>query len=297
MASVPRIGRIAGAALVLLAAPVFAAMAGAQDNVRVRVTRVTAVMEQPRGDSFVLGTVDPGTVLQLLDQNGQWYLVVPAPGTPKLAWQRGWVLATAVDFLDPRPRPAALASRRGDLMIRGFGQFGGVLFTARDSFEAILDSPFGLTFGGGGQIVFPSGLFVQADIDRFRKDGFRVLVSGDQLFRSTMANTVTVTPILGTIGFRQARPSRVTGYGGAGAGWHLLEEQSLLLAGGGERNGHVAFHVVGGAEYTVAPFVWLAGEVRWTTVPDGLGAPGIGPVFEETDLGATTFRFKIIVGL
>jgi hypothetical protein len=42
--------------------------------------------------------------------------------------------------------------------------------------------------------------------------------------------------------------------------------------------------------------MWLAGEVQWASVPDGLSEAGVGAVFDETDLGATTFRFKLIIG-
>ena len=241
----------------------------------------------------MLGSVRLGTILLVADEAAGWYLVVPTPDTPSVPWKRGWIQAITVDFIDPVPprrRPGT-----GDFMIRGFGQFSGALFTARDSFEAILDSRFGLTYGFGGQIVFPNGLFLQGDIDRFRKDGFRVVVSDTQLFRTTITDTVTVRPMLATIGFRQQRESRVVGYAGAGVGWHVLEEQSLSAAAPSSRDGHAGFHIVGGAEYPIAPFAWLAGEVQWATVPNGLGT-GVGTVFDEKDSGATSFRVKVIVG-
>ena len=285
---------IASVALVIVATSFGAATANAQTGVRVRVIDPAAtIMEQPRGDSFVLGSLAAGTVLQVVEQAGSWYLVAPTPDTPGVPWKRGWIQATAIEFLDPRP--TSRSERTGDFMIRGFGQFAGALFTARDSFEAILDSRFGMTYGIGGQIVFRNGLFLEADFDRFRKNGFRVVVSDNQLFRTTIADTVTVTPVLATIGFRQQRQSRVVGYAGAGVGWHVLEEQSSSPAAPSSRDGQPGFHLVGGAEYPIAPFMWLAGEVQWATVPDGLAA-GVGSVFNEKDSGATTFRVKIVVG-
>jgi opacity protein-like surface antigen len=138
---------------------------------------------------------------------------------------------------------------------------------------------------------------VQGGFDRFRKTGSRAVVSETQVFRVAIADTVTVTPILATVGYRDPRAGRITGFAGAGVGWHLLEEQSPALAGTADyREGHIGYHVSGGVEYRLAPFVWLGGEVQWASVPDGLGATGIGPAFSETDLGATTFRFKLIVG-
>jgi len=282
-------------ASVLLIALLVSATAAAQTPTRVRVTRIAPVMERPRGDSFVLGSVPAGTILEVLDQSGRWLLVSAPAGTPDIKWERGWILGSSVDFIDARP--TASAGRRGDFMLRGFGQFGGALFTARDSFEAILESPFGTTYGIGGQVVFRNGLFVQADIDRFKKHGSRVVVSDNQLFRTSIPTTLTLAPMQVTAGFREERSSRVIGYAGGGAGWHVIEEQSSLLgANASARKGHLGFHLTGGAEYRIAPFVWLAGELQWATVPDGLGTPGIGAVFEETELGATRFRFKIIVG-
>ena len=285
---------IACVAVILMVGLFAAATASAQTGARVRVTRNATVMEQPRGDSLVLGSITAGVILQVIDQMGQWYQVAPTADTPSVPWKRAWIQANAVEFVDPRPRSGS--SRSGDLMIRGFGQFGGALFTARDSFEAILDSPFGLTYGGGGQLVLPSGLFLQANFERFQEDGYRVVVSDNQLFRAAIANTVTVTPVLATIGFRQQGVSRVAGNAGAGAGWHVLEEQSSSPGGLSTRKGHPGFHLVGGAEYPIAPFLWLAGEVQWATVPDAFGTSGVGTVFDEKDLGATTFRFKVLVG-
>jgi hypothetical protein len=90
---------------------------------------------------------------------------------------------------------------------------------------------------------------------------------------------------------------RTVGYVGGGIGWHVLEEDSpALTASGGFRKGHIGYHVSGGIEYRIAPFIWAAGEAQWAAVPGGLDATGAGAVFDETDLGGTTFRFKLIVG-
>ena len=295
-ANVPRTHIVSCAliALVLTAAPLLSAPAHAQAPTRVRVTRATVVMERPRGDSMVLGRVPAGTVLDSSQQVGRWVEVISAPGTPGISWARGWVAETSVEYLDARPQ--AREERGGEFMIRAFGQFGGSLFTARDSFEAILDRPFPTAIGGGAQVVFKRGLFVQAGVERFSEDGFRVIASGDQLFRTTIPNAVTITPILLTVGYRQPTTNRLVGFVGGGAGWHLLEEESPTLAGGSIREGHIGYHVAGGVEYRVAPFMWLAGEAQWAGVPDGLAETGIGAVFDETDLGGTTFRVKVIIG-
>ena len=290
-----RLPRLNACAVVTLLLLLVSAMASGQTPIRVRATRTTAVMERPRGDSVVIGRVALGTVLEFLGQSGRYYEVTAAPGTPSQPWRRGWIYVGDVEFLDARPD--ARTARPADWMIRGFGQVSGTLFTARDSFEAIFGSSFGPMYGAGAQVVFPNGAFVQGSVERFKKTGGRVVVAGEQLFSVDIPNTVTVTPILATIGYRDDRSGRVIGYGAAGVGWHRLEESSpSLLNDESVRKDHIGFHVTGGAEYRIAPFIWLAGEVQWTAVPDGLGESGIGPVFDEKDLGGTTFGFKLIVG-
>jgi hypothetical protein len=182
-------------------------------------------------------------------------------------------------------------------MIRGFGLAGGTLFTARDSFDTILGEPFGPLFGGGGQVIFPNGVFAQVGIERFRETGTRALVSGTQVFTVDFPEQITVTPLTFTAGYRALSPGPLTGYLGVGFGLHRLEEESTALASA-ERisTNHAGFHVLGGAEYAILPWVWLAGEVQWATVPKSIGETGVSAFYEEDDLGGTTFRFKLIVG-
>lgn len=276
--------------------------ADAQTPVRVRVTRATVILDQARGDSVVLARAPVGTDLEYLQQSGRWVQVAPLAGAPVPAggnapsartWRRGWVLVSDLTFLDPQP--GAATRPRGEFMIRAFGQFGATLFTARDSFEAMFESHLGTSLGGGLQVLLENGLFVQGSIDRFEDTGRRIVSSGQQAFRLRTENTVRITPLQGTVGFRDARSSNAIGYAGAGVGLHVLEESSPALLET-VRQRHVGFHVLGGAEYRLAPFVWLAGDVQWTTVPKGLGPPGIGPTFDETDLGGTAFRVKVLIG-
>ena len=39
-----------------------------------------------------------------------------------------------------------------------------------------------------------------------------------------------------------------------------------------------------------------AGEVRWRTAPNALGSAGIGASLGDTNLGGTTFVFKVLLG-
>ena len=257
-------------------------------------------MERPRGDSLVLGKVPVGTVLEELQRSGRWIEVTTLAGSPALPWKRGWVIDDDVEWLDKpaattTARPAARRRQQGELMIRGFGHYGGTLFTANDSFDAIFDTSFGLSYGGGGQVVFGNGLFAQGSVERFQDTGVRIIVSDAEVFRTDVENKVTVTPILGTIGYRDPRPGRISGYLGGGVGWHLLKEESPALASAYDE-GHIGYHVLGGAEFRLAPWLWLVGEVQWASVPDSIGDPGLGAALDEHDLGGTTFRVKVLVG-
>jgi hypothetical protein len=85
-------------------------------------------------------------------------------------------------------------------------------------------------------------------------------------------------------------------YVGVGGGWHKFREESPSLNDVVSDQGSVSYHLLGGAEYPVAPWVSLAGDIQWTAVPGVIGDNGVSAVFDESNLGGTTFRFKVIVG-
>ncbi len=195
-------------ALLLLLCVALPATAMAQATVQVE--RTTAVLEQPRGDSFVVGSVQAGDTLILLRTQGAWVLVaVPIDRASESTWRQGWVSRAAlVQATLPANPPSSggtfpsAASRPGtsaqpaagrEMMLRVFGQAGGALFSARDSFEAILGSAFGPTFGGGAQVVFSNGGFLQAGVERFTNDGNRVMVGANQLFALPTPVSVTTS--------------------------------------------------------------------------------------------------------
>jgi hypothetical protein len=275
--------------LALVAGLSLSASAAAQTPASVRVTKRAVVMDTPRSDGFVVGAVNPGEVLTVLNQSGSWYLV----NTPeRLPLRRGWIQSAAVDVAIAGRRQARPASR--GTAIRGFAQAGGNLFTARNSFETILGSAFGTVYGGGGQFVLGNGVFVEASVEQFRKTGSRVLVSGTQLYSLPIDDVVTVTPVHVTAGYREQKYGRVVPYLGVGLGWQTLREESPSVPAA--RRSHVGYHLVGGAEFAVLPWVAVAGEVQQTVVPNLLGETGASALFTEDDLGGTAFRVKLIVG-
>ena len=277
----------------------------AQDaaSATVRVTKNTVVMEQPRGDSIRVATVTPGLVLDVIGVRDRWYLVTPSvPATTKTTWERGWIHASAVELVSgtlprsPDAGAAAPPAPRGPLRIRAFAQTGGTLFLADDSFDTILGSPFGPIVGGGAQVVFPNAAFVQVSVERFRETGTRAFVSGTNIFTLDEPVTVTVQPVLATVGYRSGAYRRFAPYLGAGLGWHELTEESPT--GAVERSGKwkIGYHVIGGSELVLSRVFAIAGEVQWATVPKAMGDTGVSSVFGEDDLGGFTFRIKLMVG-
>jgi opacity protein-like surface antigen len=280
-------------AIALLAGVFLAAPAMGQSRSTEIVASPTVVLNAPRGDAQILAKVAPGTVVEVVDHFGDWYLVTPPAATAATySWRRGWIAARAFDVQNER-RPAA----NGRFMVRAFGRAGGTLFNARDSFDTILDGTLSSVYGGGGQIVLPNGAFVQASVDRFRHNGTLALGTGSQVFRLEMPARLTLTPVEVTGGYRVENSTRVASYFGGGAGWYTFEEESPFTSGADRISKRsIGYHVLGGAELRVLRWVWVAGEVHWATVPKALGDTGVSALFEEKDLGGTTFSFKLIVG-
>jgi hypothetical protein len=198
----------------------------------------------------------------------------------------------------PSTRPAPAAKRT--LSIRGFGDIGGVRFTASESFTTILGSPSGMVFGGGGEVVLPQNIFIGVRASRFRDTGERVFVFNGETFDLGIETTVTVRPLELTGGYRfGGAGARVIPYAGGGIGWHRYQETSVFATDAENVDETFrGYHVVGGAEVRLTRWLAVAGEAQWTTVPDALGqdANGVSAAFEETDLGGTTFRAKVVVG-
>ena len=282
------------AALVLFAGLVLSSPASAQSNATFVVAGPAAIQEAPRGDGVTLGVVAPGTVVEVLDRYETWYLVsAPATHAGVVSMQRGWISVESLQM--PNGRMAGAKTAR--FMVRGFGQAGGTLFSASQSFDAIVGNGLNPVYGGGGQLVFPNGLFTQVGLERFNKTGTRALVSGNQVFTLEIPNRLTINSLLVSAGYRVESSHRIATYFGGGAGWHTLDESSPTVPGSASLNKRsVGYQILGGAEFPILGWAWIGGEVQWATVPKALGDTGVSAVYGETDLGGTTIRLKIILG-
>jgi hypothetical protein len=202
----------------------------------------------------------------------------------------------------PQPPPPPPPSRAFE--IGGYGMFGVMNFTAADSFEVTLGEPSGTIVGGGGRIGLPwrvsfGGPFVDVGAWRFSGDGARVFVFEGREFDLQIPLEVTITAfeVSGGWQFRIPRMLRLRPYVGGGYSSHGYTETSEFAAPGEDVDDRFGgFHLSGGAEFKIARWLGLAGELHWTTIPDAIGESGVSDEFNETDLGGTSFRVRITVG-
>jgi hypothetical protein len=227
----------------------------------------------------------------------------------------------------PAPQTTKPAAPRNPSPIsaRAFATLGGVMFQAQDSFDAILGSHTGSTFGGGGQVLLPKGLYAEAAVWRFTRDGERAFVGpGREVFRLGIPLTVTLTPVEITGGWRyrhcpqprrppqkpgaprapqpRVTPTRpcapkVIPYVGGGLSSFKYTETSEFESTNEDVDDRFnGFHVVGGAEYRLMRWVAVGGELAWSSLAEALGDGGVSAAFNEDNLGGATFRLKITVG-
>ena len=186
------------------------------------------------------------------------------------------------------------------LGIRGFGDLGAMTFSASDSFESVLGSKTGTLVGGGGELLLPGGVFAAFRLSRFQKSGERVFVFEGETFELGIPTTVRIAPLEVTGGYRFRRGTRrLVPYVGGGLGWHRYRETSDFAEDDENvEETFTGYHLLGGAELRVAPWIALGGEAQWTTVPDALGQhpTAVSTDFGETNLGGVAFRLKVTIG-
>ena len=195
------------------------------------------------------------------------------------------------------PAPAANAQ---SLEAHGFADIGVTLFTARESFEAALGSSTGVVLGGGGGVVLPQNIFVDVRASRFTEEGSRVIAVDGEVFDLGIPNTITITPVEVTGGYRFGRTrDSVRPYAGGGISWYRYQESdAFATVDEAVDETFTGFHLLGGAEFRLHRFFGVAGEIAWSRIPDALGQQptSLGAGFGETDLGGTTFRIKLVIG-
>jgi hypothetical protein len=186
-----------------------------------------------------------------------------------------------------------------DVAVRGFVNIGNLRVTATDSFEAVLDRSSGLIFGGGGQVLLPWNVYLEVGVWRFKQTGERVFIGpDDEVFRLGIPLDVSITPIEITGGYRFTMLSaRFTPYAGAGYSSYRYRETSEFAEPDENVDERLSgVHVQAGAEYRIAQWLAIGGEVGWSSVPDGIGQGGVSARFGEDNLGGSSVRLKISFG-
>lgn len=266
-----------------------------------------------RNPSRVIATIPEGVALDAVARDAQWIEVRLPEKVGGSGEQRGFVFEGHVAVVSgpalstlpgrsttvgqgtsaPASAPRRQAPRVG---IRGYGEGQYTWFTAADSFKAILDTSGGVFYGGGAQVYF-GPIYVDVGTSRFEKTGERAFVFEGDVFRLGIPDRITMTPVVVTAGYRFPIRERMVPYVGGGVGSLQFEEDSDFADPGenvSER--FTSYHGIVGVEYSAMRWLFLAGEVRYTAVPDALGAPGIAADFGESNLGGVSAAVKLLVG-
>jgi opacity protein-like surface antigen len=200
---------------------------------------------------------------------------------------------------EPAPDSNRTAQRSSEpaAAFRGFGSIGVAQFAARQSFEAVFGEARGMMLGAGAQVRFRNGMFVQGSIDRLSKTGERVVVLDGTVFPLGIENTVTITPLHVTAGYRVPAGRSFSPYGGGGVSFvNLTETTEFALPEEKSTRRSRGWNAMGGVEFRLARSMSIAGELRYEQFATALGSGGVSQVFNEHNLGGLRTQFKVIVG-
>jgi len=275
-----------------------ATAASAQTTVSVTVDKSTIWKSD---FTSVVDVVATGTILTVVGQRKDWYEVVVARGEGRS--ETGFIFKDNVAAGAASPQSAAPARRAESAAdsyrppavgFAGFGQFGYARFAAQRSFDAMMGTGGGGFFGGGAEVRV-GRLFVGASAERFTKTGSRVFVLDQEVFKLGVPDTVTLTPLMLTAGWRFVH-ERTTPYVGGGVGRVWYREASDLMDTAEAVEGqYSSYHLLGGVEFREG-WVATAFEVQYSRVPNAIGLGGVSAAFQESDLGGLTMRVKVLVG-
>ena len=196
------------------------------------------------------------------------------------------------------------------MAMRGFADAGLTVFSATQSFKAILGTPAGAVVGGGIEVGLTRNVSVSLAASRFRRTGERVFVFQDQVFKLNVPDTITVTPLQLSASYRflarpptrftrPVRPARYTPYAGGGVGWYRFSETSASsTSADDEKTTHAGYHVLAGVETPIRRWMAAAVDAQWAWVPNAFGdsASSVARLYDEHDLGGFTLSVRIIVG-
>jgi opacity protein-like surface antigen len=193
------------------------------------------------------------------------------------------------------PASAQAPGLTPSVSLRPFFLVTGQGFSARKTFETVFGRSVQPFWGGGLNVAFRNGFFVDVTASRFKKTGERAFFSDGQGYRLGIPLTVTVTPLEVAAGQRTQITPRVFPYVGLGVGWYRYQETSQFDEGSFDK-GHVGYLIAGGVEVRLSRWVAVSGDAEYTRVSGIIGSGGVSKEAGESDLGGTSGRLRIIIG-
>lgn len=196
------------------------------------------------------------------------------------------------------PPPPARRNATPPVSLRPFFVATLQNFAAMNTFKAIFGRQLQPFWGGGLDIAFRNGFFVDATASRFGKTGQRVFRFDGRNFPLGIPLTVTEIPFEATVGYRYQTPgSKVVPYVGGGVGSYSYRETSQGDdSGEGIDARRLGYLAVGGVEFRMGRWVGLSGDLQYTKVGGILGTGGFSKAVDENDLGGAAVRFRVIIG-
>lgn len=212
-----------------------------------------------------------------------------------------WRLPSLVALLFAAAVGTASAQSSGrSIEIGGYAMVGRFSFAAHESFDAVLGASSGPIFGGGATVGLPfGGLFVDLGAWQYSDSGERVLVVDGEVIPLGIPLEVTIVPLEISAGWKfriRSMPKLIPYVAGGYTSYAYKETSSFAGTGEDVDERFGGYHLRGGAEFKLTRWLGIAGELAWTTVPDGLGEGGASNEFNETDLGGSSFRARITIG-
>ena len=205
--------------------------------------------------------------------------------------------ANAASPADRQPAAPPTRASEPDFSARAVGLVTVQGFSAQETFNGIFGNAVGPFWGGGAQIVLRSGIYIEVNASRFRKEGERAFLLNGEATRLGLPLTATITPVEVTGGyrFRLRQYQGIIPYLGGGVGSYDYRETSDS-AEDEVSTRHAGMLAVAGVEYRVQRWIGIAVDVQYTHIPGILGSGGISEQAKENDLGGTAARFRIVVG-
>jgi outer membrane protein W len=175
-------------------------------------------------------------------------------------------------------------------------------FAAQNTFKAAFGRSTHTFLGGGLDLAFRNGIFVDLTVSRFSSHGQRAFVFNGQSYGLGIPLSAREIPLELSGGYRFAAWRRLRPYVGGGIGSYSYQETSDFSASGENVEvRHAGYLVVGGGEVRVNSWVAVAVDVQWTHVPGILGTGGTSQSSgsgggAENDLGGIAPRLRVLIG-